>query len=80
MCDNCHRQEAKDTWTAVCQVRQRVTHKKTFYFLEQLIIKHNAQQNTNNIKELPDGLDFFFNSRSHAQKFTEFLSAVVPIR
>jgi nonsense-mediated mRNA decay protein 3 len=80
MCDDCHRKEAKDTWNAVCQVRQRATHKKTFFYLEQLIIKHNAQQNTLSIKECPDGLDFFFHTRSHAQKFTEFLNAVVPIR
>lgn len=80
MCDTCHRNEAKDTWNAVVQLRQRVPHKRTFYFLEQLIIKHNAQQHTTNIKESPDGLDFFFVQRSHAQKFCEFLNAVVPIR
>ena len=29
MCEDCHRREAKDTWTAVLQLRQKVKHKKT---------------------------------------------------
>jgi len=79
-CDVCARYEAKDTWNAVCQVRQRVDHKKTFYFLEQLIIKHGAHANTINIKERPDGLDFFYSHKSHAMKMIDFLQAVVPIK
>ena len=63
MCESCHRREAKDTWKAVVQVRQKVTHKKTFFYLEQLIIKHQAQQYAVNIKSQPDGLDFFFSTK-----------------
>jgi nonsense-mediated mRNA decay protein 3 len=29
-------------WTALVQVRQRVHHKRTFFFLEQMLLKHNA--------------------------------------
>lgn len=79
-CDVCAKYEAKDTWNAVCQVRQRVEHKRTFYWLEQLIIKHSAHTNTINIKEKPDGLDFFYSHKSHAQKMVDFLQAVIPIR
>ena len=43
-CRHCHRMEAKDTWNAVVQVRQKVRHKKTFYYLEQLILKHQAYE------------------------------------
>lgn len=32
------------------QVRQRVTNKKTFYYLEQLILKHKAHEHTLGIK------------------------------
>jgi nonsense-mediated mRNA decay protein 3 len=32
------------------------------------------------VKEVKDGLDFFYTQRSHAIKMVEFLSAVVPIR
>lgn len=79
-CDACAKFQAKDTWNAVAQVRQKVDHKKTFYFLEQLMIKHNAHANTTNIKEKPDGLDFYYSHKSHAMKMVEFLQAVVPIR
>jgi nonsense-mediated mRNA decay protein 3 len=57
-----------------------VNHKKTFFFIEQLILKHKMHQNCVNIKERIDGLDFFFNTRSHAVKFYEFVSEVVPIK
>lgn len=80
MCDKCHRMEAKDTWTAIVQVRQKVGHKRTFFFLEQQIIKYNAHSSCHNIKERPDGLDFYFDLRSHALRFLSFLQAVVPIR
>ncbi|CAG8570878.1 431_t:CDS:2 [Acaulospora morrowiae] len=79
-CGDCARVMAKDTWQAMVQIRQKVSHKKTFFFLEQLIIKHNAHKDTINIKEVKDGLDFFYAHRSHAIKMVEFLSAIVPVR
>eukprot|EP01114_Cavostelium_apophysatum_P019934 TRINITY_DN6555_c0_g1_i1.p1 TRINITY_DN6555_c0_g1~~TRINITY_DN6555_c0_g1_i1.p1 ORF type:complete len:509 (+),score=147.53 TRINITY_DN6555_c0_g1_i1:148-1674(+) len=79
-CDTCAKYEAKDTWNAVCQIRQRVDHKKTFYMLEQLILRHGAHTNTLTIKEKPDGLDFFYGHKSHAAKMLDFLQAVIPIR
>ena len=56
-CPICQRREAKDTWNAVVQVRQKVPHKRTFLWIEQLILKHNAHADTVNITELKDGLD-----------------------
>jgi len=79
-CDKCQRVEAKDTWNAVVQARQKAIHKRTFYYLEQLILKNNAHANTLNIKDQADGLDFFFQTRSNALKFIDFLQAVTPIR
>lgn len=80
MCLNCHRKEAKDTWTAVVQVRQKATHKKTFLYLEQLIVKHNAHTQCVNIKAEKDGIDFYFGHRNEAKRLTEFLACVVPTR
>ncbi|GFR91110.1 60S ribosomal export protein NMD3 [Elysia marginata] len=80
MCDECHRVEAKDFWRAVVQVRQKCDHKKTFFYLEQLILKHRAHRNTVNIKPMADGLDFFFSKQDDAKKIVEFLSAYVPSR
>ncbi|CAG8499045.1 5817_t:CDS:2 [Funneliformis mosseae] len=79
-CDDCARIMAKNMWQSMVQVRQKVNHKKTFFFLEQLILKHNAHKETINIKEVKDGIDFFYSNRSHAIKMVEFLGAVVPIR
>ena len=62
------------------QVRQKVPHKRTFLYLEQLIIKHNAQKDTISIKEVRDGLDFFYSSKSHVLKMVEFFASVAPIK
>ncbi|KAI0746399.1 NMD3-domain-containing protein [Daedaleopsis nitida] len=79
-CQDCAKLAAKNTWKALVQVRQKVPHKRTFLFLEQLILKHGAQKDTISVKEVRDGLDFFYSSRSHAQKMVEFLTGVVPVR
>ncbi|KAI9458620.1 NMD3-domain-containing protein [Lactarius psammicola] len=79
-CSDCAKLAAKNTWKALVQVRQKVPHKRTFLYLEQLILKHGAQKDTISLKEVKDGLDFFYSQRSHAIKMVEFLSSVVPIR
>lgn len=80
-CEMCQRDAADlDEWQAVVQVRQKVLHKRTFLFLEQLLIKHNAHEDTVGIKAHPDGLDFYFMHRSQGIRFTSFLSHVVPTR
>ncbi|KAE8211769.1 hypothetical protein CF327_g4503 [Tilletia walkeri] len=79
-CPDCTRLAAKNTWRALVQVRQKVPHKRTFLYLEQLILKHNAHRDTISITERRDGLDFFFSTRNHAIKMTEFLASVAPVR
>eukprot|EP00967_Tisochrysis_lutea_P064764 scaffold84013_cov28-Tisochrysis_lutea.AAC.2 len=79
-CGTCQRREAKDTWVAVCQVRQKVEHKRTFFWIEQLILKHRAHVDAINIVERRDGLDFFYGARSHAEKMCSFLQGVAPTR
>ncbi|TRY89070.1 hypothetical protein DNTS_009795 [Danionella cerebrum] len=80
MCDDCHRVEAKDFWKAVVQVRQKTVHKKTFYYLEQLILKHKLHQNTVRIKEIHEGIDFYYASKQQAQKMVDFLQCTIPCR
>jgi nonsense-mediated mRNA decay protein 3 len=48
--------------------------------LEQLIIKHNAAASAVNIKQIHDGMDFYFSNKSHGLKLLDFLSNVVPVR
>lgn len=79
-CENCHRVAAKDTWQAVCQVRQKVYHKRTFMFLEQLILKHNAHEHAINIQEVKDGIDFYFSTKQHGVKLIEFIKAATPLQ
>ncbi|KAH9635683.1 hypothetical protein HF086_003407 [Spodoptera exigua] len=80
MCDACHRSEAQDYWRALVQVRQRANNRKTFYYLEQLILKHKAHENTLGIKPKHDGLDFFYATESHARKMVDFIQSVLPIK
>ena len=79
-CDKCQQFNADNTWWAVAQIRQKVNHKRTFLWLEQLILRHGAHEQANSIKEQPDGLDFFFANKSQMAKFVDFVSAVTPIR
>ncbi|EFJ29659.1 hypothetical protein SELMODRAFT_91517 [Selaginella moellendorffii] len=81
MCEACSRAAANpDQWVAAVQLRQKVDHKRTFFFLEQLILKHAAAALAINIKQMHEGIDFFFSSRSHALKFVDFVSSVVPVK
>lgn len=58
---------------------QQVEHKRTFYFLEQLILKNNIHRKATKIEAQPDGLDFSFAERSDARTFLLFLKEVVPV-
>jgi len=83
MCDDCRRVEAKDTWNASVQVRQKTSQRKTLYFLEQILLKYNATKDCVGIKanqDKADGLDFYFGFEPYARKMVEFLQGVVPIR
>ncbi|XP_070033740.1 uncharacterized protein [Nicotiana tomentosiformis] len=81
MCESCTRVQANpDQWVAAVQLRQHVSHRRTFFYLEQLILKHDAAARAIRIKQMDQGIDIFFSNRSHAVKFVEFIGKVVPIR
>ena len=79
-CDDCKKTYTPHTWCSVVQLRQKADHKRTFYFLEQLVLKHGAHEKVVGIKTVKDGLDFQFAHRSHAQKFADFVLGLVPAR
>ncbi|KAF4126710.1 nonsense-mediated mRNA decay protein 3 [Geosmithia morbida] len=79
-CRECAKSYTPAHWQASVQVRQKVLHKRTFLYLEQLILKHAAHRETLNIKEAKDGVDFFFSAKNQAEKFLDFLNSVVPIK
>ncbi|GAA0153744.1 hypothetical protein LIER_11910 [Lithospermum erythrorhizon] len=81
MCDSCSRVQANpDQWVAAVQLRQHVSHRRTFFYLEQLILKHDAAAHCIRITQMDSGIDFFFANRSHAVKFLEFVGKVTPVR
>ncbi|KAJ1331804.1 60S ribosomal export protein NMD3 [Microdochium nivale] len=77
-CPECAKSYTANVWRAVAQVRQKVLHKRTFLYLEQLVLKHGAHKETINIKEAKDGIDFYFSQRNQCEKFVDFLKSVVP--
>lgn len=79
-CRECAKSFTPAHWQACVQVRQKVLHKRTFLFLEQLILKHAAHRDTLNIKEAKDGIDFYFSARNQGEKFVDFLNSVVPVK
>lgn len=79
-CPECAKSYTANTWQASVQVRQRVDHKKTFLYLEQLILKNRAHKDTMSIEESREGIDFFYASKTDAARMLDFLSTVVPIK
>lgn len=72
-CDDCKQTYTPHTWAAQVQLRQRVHHKRTFLFLEQMILKHNAQEKTIGVKQMYDGLDFQYGRQSHCNRIISFV-------
>jgi nonsense-mediated mRNA decay protein 3 len=81
MCESCSRVAANpDQWVAAVQLRQHVSHRRTFYYLEQLILRHGAAARAVRIKQMDHGIDFYFSNRSHGNKFVEFIGKVAPVK
>jgi nonsense-mediated mRNA decay protein 3 len=79
-CDDCKKDFTPHTWKACIQLRQKSINKKTFYFLEQLMLRYNAHSKAIKISKRRDGLDFYFETKSHAQKLVDFLRSAVPTK
>ncbi|KAL6943262.1 ribosome-binding protein [Hanseniaspora osmophila] len=79
-CADCAKSYTTHTWRAAVQIRQKVHHKRTFLYLEQLILRHNAHVDTISIQESKDGLDFFYAQKNHAVKMLDFLNSVAPTK
>lgn len=79
-CEDCQTSFTPHTWVAKVQVRQKVEHQRTFFYLEQLLLKHKANDHVTKVKQNENGLDFEFINKSHAGRFVDFLHGIVPIR
>jgi len=79
-CIECQAEFRQGSWKSLVQVRQRVRHKRTFLYLEQLILKHGAQRGCLSIETFRDGMDFYFPDKGKAMRFISFLENVVPVK
>jgi len=79
-CIECQAEFRQGSWKALVQVRQRVAHKRTFLYLEQLILKHGAHRGCLSIETFRDGMDFYFPDKGKAARFISFLENVVPTK
>ena len=77
-CEDCKKTFTPHIWRAAVQLRQKVNHKRTFLFLEQVILKHKAQAKALSIKEHPEGVDFYFANRAQANSFCAFIHEYLP--
>ena len=77
-CEDCKKTFTPHIWKAAVQLRQKVNHKRTFLFLEQVILKHKAQAKALSIKEHPEGVDFYFANRAQANSFCAFIHEYLP--
>lgn len=48
-CVQCQASFAQGAWHSIVQVRQRASHKRTFFFLEQILLRYNAHADCVNI-------------------------------
>jgi nonsense-mediated mRNA decay protein 3 len=77
-CDDCKKTFTPHIWNASVQIRQKVAHKRTFMYLEQIVLKNKAHTKALNVKELPEGVDFYFANKSQALQLTDFIKTVLP--
>ena len=80
LCRDCQKLQTPHTWASCVQIRQRVPHKKTMLFLEQIILHNKRQKTALDFTETNDGFDFFFLTRREGEIFSNWLATVVPAK
>jgi len=79
-CIECQAVFRQGSWKSLVQVRQRVEHKRSFLYLEQLILKNDAHRGCIKVQIFRDGMDFYFPDKANAARFMSFLEHVVPVK
>ena len=78
VCRDCQKLQTPHTWASCVQIRQRVPHKKTMLYLEQIILKNKMQKNSLDFQEATDGFDFYFSTRRAGEIFSNWIATTVP--
>ncbi|CAD8178971.1 unnamed protein product [Paramecium pentaurelia] len=79
-CEDCKREFTPHIWGACIQLRQRVNHKKSFYYLEQLILQHHMNQQMLKVESADDGMNFYYKQKNQALHMLEFIRSYLPIQ
>jgi nonsense-mediated mRNA decay protein 3 len=58
-CEYCTKEEMDQAWTTVVQVRQKVDHKRTLLFLEQVILQNRASASAQSMQVVANGMGKF---------------------
>ena len=77
-CDKCKKSFTPHIWKARVQIRQKIKNKKTFFYLEQILLKHNIHKLAIKIENVRNGMDFMFAKKNEAQKLVDILNGSVP--
>lgn len=80
MCVPCQRVQTGTAHEAVVQIRQRVKHKKTLLYLEQLILHNYCKDHEVACETVTGGMDFYFSTLVQANIFTSFVSHSIPCK
>ncbi|MES1904855.1 MAG: ribosome-binding protein, partial [Paramarteilia canceri] len=79
-CPQCHRAEADDYWKCQVQIRQKVNHRRTFYYLEQILLKNKLTHEISSIEKTENGINLFYQDRNAAVRMTNFIVTKVPCK
>jgi len=79
-CLECIRESTDHSWGALVQIRQRVAHKRSLYFLEQELTKSGLHNLILSVENSKDGLDLYFKAKNQSEKIIEFLSSLYPVK
>lgn len=80
-CRECERAAAKQTWQACVQLRQKgAATPRVLHLLEQLILADGAAKGAVEIKPVKEGIDFFFDTRQHAERLVHFVGQYAMTR
>lgn len=70
-----------ENYSARVQIRHRVTHNRTLYYLEQLMLNNGFERHYPDaiVRQSTHGIDVYFFKPNHATRFNTFLESVLPV-
>jgi nonsense-mediated mRNA decay protein 3 len=70
-----------ENYSARVQIRHRVTHNRTLYYLEQLMLHNGFERHYPDaiVRQSTHGIDVYFFKPNHATRFNTFLESVLPV-